>query len=206
MISQKKILSLCPIRAGIKIFNPRGVRTALLKPADFYFTQMKEIQLTQGQVALVDDEDYDYLNQFNWCAIKTKYTCYAIRQVRDIHGNCRQRHIKMHREIMSTSHDLVCDHIDHNGLNNQKSNLRNCTTGENNCNVGKSYKVNYIGVTYNRGKYINANITVNGKTIRLGTFKTEEEAAHAYDDAALKYHGEFANLNFKDSTESSTFV
>ena len=159
---------------------------------------MKEINLTQGKVTLVDDDDFDYLSQFNWCAIKTKYTCYAVRQIKDIHGNCRQRHIWMHREIISTPSELVCDHVDHDGLNNQKSNLRNCSVGENNRNVGKSYKVNYIGVTYNRGKYINANITVKGKTVRLGTFKTEVAAAIAYDEAAKKHHGEFANLNFKE--------
>lgn len=84
MISQKKILSLCPIRAGIKIFNPRGVRTALLKPADFYFTEMKEIYLANiNAFTQVDDEDYEYLNQFHWWGRKGRYTYYAERATWD---------------------------------------------------------------------------------------------------------------------------
>ena len=84
---------------------------------------MKEIILTQGQVALVDDEDFEYLNQWKWCAIKSRKTYYTTRT---IYIPCKMTVI-MHRIIMNTPLDMTVDHIDHNGLNNQKYNLRICT-------------------------------------------------------------------------------
>jgi hypothetical protein len=157
---------------------------------------MREIQLTQGEVALVDDEDYEYLNQWKWY-LKNKYVRYAVRSV----GN---KKIQMHRVIMNTPDGVQVDHRDHNGLNNQRSNLRNCTVSENNRNsvaFGRSkYKGVYFHVTTVGGKkykYIRAAIRVEDKLINLGTFKTEEDAARARDIATKKYHGEFANLNFK---------
>jgi hypothetical protein len=94
---------------------------------------MKEISLTQGQVALVDDEDYDYLMQWKWHFYKGTHSHYAVCSLPRKNG--KRTGFRMHRLIMNTPPDLVVDHIDHNGLNNQKSNLRNCTKCQNQANI-----------------------------------------------------------------------
>ena len=166
---------------------------------------MKTIELTQGKVVLVDDDDFEYLNQWKWFANGNHGILYAIRRGLMIDG--KQKTIRMHRVIMNTPKNMNVDHIDGDGLNNQKKNLRNCTLAENNRNWRKQ-KIKtsiYKGVHYNISKfkgythiYIRACIRVNNKLIALGNFKTEESAARAYDEAAKIYFGEFANLNFKE--------
>ncbi len=155
---------------------------------------MKEIKLTQEKVALVDDEDFEYLNQWKWFAHRTAKKYYARRSIKN--GNSYLT-ILMHRVILKTPKNMGIDHIDHNTLNNQKFNLRVCTRSQNNCNSESVNYSGYRGVTYNKGKYIVAQIKVDNKMIRIGTFKSEIEAACAYDEAAIKYHGKFAILNFK---------
>lgn len=158
---------------------------------------MKEIKLTQGQVALVDDEDFEYLSKFKWHTQKTKYSFYASRTFL---LNNKKVAEWMHRVIMKTPDNSICDHIDHNGLNNQKKNLRNCTRSENAMNKIPTGKIKYLGVSYCtlHGRiYIKPQIRVNGEVISLRCCDTEEQAARRYDAAALFFHGEFANLNFK---------
>lgn len=159
---------------------------------------MKEIKLSRGLVAIVDDEDYDYLNQWKWNAHRSNSRTFIAR--RTIWNGKKSREISMHRVIMKTPEGLQVDHINHNGLDNRKCNLRNCAQSENAKNRLAYGEVKYLGVTYKRTrqyKYISARIYSKGKYIALGSYKTLEDAARAYDEAAKKYHGEFANLNFK---------
>jgi len=111
---------------------------------------MKEIQLSKiGKYkgmykVLVDDEDFEYLNQFNWHVGKVRGNNYAKRT---IHSN-PIKSVKMHRAIMNAPINMQVDHIDHNGLNNQKSNLRLCVNKENACNRKSIGKSKYLGVSH----------------------------------------------------------
>jgi len=164
---------------------------------------MKEIKLTRGMTALVDDEDFEWLNQWKWFAHKgtDQKTYYAGR---DQGYKCKPHQIWMHRVIMNTPPELQVDHIDHDGLNNQKHNLRNCTHHQNHMNLSNYGVSKYKGVSFfknNHPKRVRASITLNNNIIYLGVFYTEEEAARAYDKKAKELFGEFANLNFPDSLQ-----
>lgn len=151
---------------------------------------MKEIKLTQGKVALVDDEDFERINQWKWFAAKSGNTFYAKR-----FGN-----IRMHRVVMgiTSKHTQIIDHANGDGLDNRKGNLRICSNRENSANrrSAKNSSSKYLGVCYEkkRGKWV-ARITANKKVLRIGYFKTEENAATAYNIFAERLHGKFARLN-----------
>ena len=155
---------------------------------------MKQIPLTQGKFALVDNEDYNWLNQWKWGANKGGNTYYAIR---NSSGKLTKRKtILMHREILKALKEMECDHINHNGLDNRRLNLRLATKSQNAKN-----RISY-GVSKDLGVYFHimsgkweAKIKSNKQSIYLGLYKKETDAAKAYNKAALKYHGEFANLN-----------
>lgn len=148
---------------------------------------------------LVDDEDYEYLNQFKWriliCGTKTK----SIYVQSEIVKSNKKKTVTMHKFLLGDKLGYFIDHIDHNGLNNQKYNLRFSTRSQNGANRRPSGFSKYLGVHFD--KYRNtwrASITFNKKTYKLGRFETEIEAAIAYDKKAREFHGQFANLNFSD--------
>lgn len=158
---------------------------------------MKEIQLTQGLVTMVDNDDFDHLNKYKWCAAKSGKTYYAIRSINNSNG--RQRVVRMHRFITNTiDPSVIIDHKDHNGLNNQRYNLRTCTKSENATNrnytsIGIS---KYCGVSLHKktGRWV-AYIRKNGKLKHIGCYDNQIDAAIAYNNAAQKEHGGFSNLN-----------
>lgn len=155
----------------------------------------KEIQLTQGKFAIVDDEDYEYLNQFKWHASKLNGKFYARRYIKLSNPNIK---ILMHRDVMKPERRYVIDHVDGNTLNNKKNNLRICTNAENirNSKISINNTSGFKGVYWNKqnAKW-RAFITLNYKRIWLGNFINPIDAAEAYNEAAIKFHGEFAKLN-----------
>jgi len=163
---------------------------------------MKTINLTQGKVAFVDDSDYDYLNQFSWHAQLIGKSWYATRST---YINRKNGSVYMHREVMSHPKGALIDHIDGDGLNCQRNNLRLSTRQQNAFNTKDvDGQIGYKGVYPHRrigrtGKEtfpIVAKIKINGRSIWIGTFKTAEDAAMAYDKKAIELFGEFASLNF----------
>ena len=152
---------------------------------------MKKIPLTKGMFALVDDEDFKRLSAYNWAAWKNGKGWYATRKP-------SKKMISMHREILNVPSRKITDHIDRNSLNNQRSNLRVCTRQQNGCNRGpnKNNTSGFKGVTWwKRDKNWSAQIRVNRKNIKIGYFENKTDAAKAYNDAALRHHGEFAYQN-----------
>lgn len=155
--------------------------------------KMKEIQLTGGLHAFVDDEDYEELNKKSWYAHSdSREKTYAATK-------SEGKVTYMHRIIMGNPDDKV-DHINGNGLDNRRENLRISTSQENARNIKKTKKPRsskYKGVTKMLGKKRwKAHISISDKDVHLGYFDSEEEAARAYDDAAKKEFGDFKNLNF----------
>jgi len=157
---------------------------------------MKEIMLTKRQVALVDDEDFEWLSQWKWHAYKDRYTYYARRNE---YKNGKWRTIHMHREILGLyDAGAKADHKDHNGLNNQRYNLRASTLSQNCANVTKRGNASskYLGVSWNKlERKWRVRVNKEGVTEYYARFDDENEAALAYNVAAIKFHGEFANLN-----------
>jgi hypothetical protein len=160
---------------------------------------MKEILLTQGQVALVDDQDFEWLLKYKWYAQWNTDTC-SYGAARSIRENGKKKTVLMHRAIMNARPNQQVDHRNHNTLDNRRENLRLCTHGENQHNqrpqIGCSSK--YKGVSWHkaRNKWV-VYIHLNDQQFHLGCFADEVEAAHVYDDAAHKMFGEFAFTNFQ---------
>jgi len=168
-----------------------------------YGYPFRRIPLTQGKFAIVDPEDYERLSKYKWQAAKGNSTFYAERRVATGRGR-KYLHIVMHREVLKVPDGMFVDHINHNGLDNRKANLRPATYVENNRNRRK-IKTNccsrFKGVTWcKQRKKWQVFISFDGKQRRLGYFENEVEAAKAYDEAAKKYHKEFAVLNFATKT------
>ena len=152
---------------------------------------MKEIPLSKGKVALVDDEDYEWLSQWKWSCFSDSHANYAVR---NDYSSEKIKHLRMHRVITDAPKGMDVAHLDGDGLNNQRSNLRVCTHAQNiqNAKMRSHNKSGYRGVSWykTRNKW-RACIAVNKKFIHLGFFDDKEEAARVYQEAAVKYHGEF---------------
>jgi hypothetical protein len=150
---------------------------------------MKFIPLTQGKQAIVDDEDFERVNQYKWFWDKN----YGSRSLPRSGKN--RRNIRMHRFIMDAKRGQFIDHKNGDKLDNRKSNLRFCTISQNHANRKNTARSGYKGVHFDGYRY-NSFITIKYKLIRLGSFKTKIEAAKCYDSNAKKYYGRFARLNF----------
>jgi len=160
---------------------------------------MKQIPLTRGYVARVDDEDYTWLSANRWCAQLQSSgkspIVYAARQTRK---GGKKRSILMHREIAMPLPGFDVDHRDSDGLNNQRKNLRICTASHNMANRRKHiiFSSRFKGVAFvSKGKW-RARIQVEHRSYHIGYFATEEEAAAAYDRAAEQYFGSWRKPNF----------
>lgn len=161
---------------------------------------MKTISLSQNKVALVDDADFEWLNQWKWSAYKGKGTFYAARSIYKGHKKVAQ--VQMHALIIGTPKGMDTDHRDGNGLNNQRLNLRICTHAQNQQNQAtytqvKSSKFKGVSQYKHTNKWC-AGISICGKRKWLGYFESEIDAANAYDKAAREYYGEFARTNFNE--------
>jgi hypothetical protein len=159
---------------------------------------VKEIQLTRGKVAIVDDEDYKWLSKHKWYAVKRGNMFYAVRKSSRVDGG--QKNILMHREIMGLKPgDPDVDHRDGDGLNNQRMNLRKASKSQNAMNMKTRYGMSkFKGVSWNkRDKKWQVRIGIDGKQKHLGNYDCEEDAARAYDEKAIELFGEYARLNFR---------
>ena len=158
---------------------------------------MKEIRLSQNQVAIIDDIDVALVEQYKWYAkyCKATHTYYAYT---NIWLNGRKTTLQMHRLIMGAATGEGVDHVDHEGLRNNRSNLRKCTTSQNMAN--RRMPINntsgYKGVCFDktRGLWM-AQIVILKKHCTIGRFENQVDAARAYDDRAIECFGVFALTN-----------
>lgn len=158
-----------------------------------------EVKLTRGLVTIIDAEDFEFVSQWKWFASRGGNTDYAHRKQR-IDGTHKQKTISLHRAIISAPDGMHVDHINHNGLDNRRENLRLCTPAENRWNSkrqkGSSSDFKGVG-KFNDGRAKSWAATIGaGNKIYRRCFATELEAALWYDEMAKELHGEFAKLNF----------
>ncbi len=156
-------------------------------------TNIAEIPLTQGCHAIVDNENISLLNTHRWYTSSRASkgeTRYAKRKEKG-------KTVLMHREIMNAPAGMQIDHINGNGLDNRKANLRLCNYSQNQQNQRKKTRSTsrYKGVSKDKKKWA-ARICINGKKIWIGRYHDEIRAAKAYDQKAIELFGEFANINF----------
>jgi hypothetical protein len=160
---------------------------------------VREIPLTQSKVVIVDDEDFAFLSQFKWYAIRQGSRWYAKRTICE--GNQRLS-TPMHRVILGTPKGFDSDHVNGDGLDNRRCNLRVATRSQNQANsqkrTGTSSKFKGVSWDSTWKRWV-ARLQVKGKMIRIGRFASEESAAMAYNDTARKYFGPYARPN---STEA----
>jgi hypothetical protein len=151
---------------------------------------MPEIITTKGRTVLVDDEDYATLSAHQW----TNNDFQVCRWVKGDNG--KRKIILMHREVLKVADGQFVDHINGDPFDNRRANLRPCTHAQNmrNSRQQRNSHQPYKGIEAQRGNW-RARIRIDNRRLDLGTFATAEEAALAYNFAAVHYHGEFARLN-----------
>lgn len=158
----------------------------------------KEIPLTKGMFALVDDDDFSRVNEYKWCAHQDGGRWYSFRY---FSKDGQRTFMSLHRFIIGTPVGMETDHINGNGLDNRKCNVRICTRNQNQANKSKSWGKHskYKGVSYAKNRQSPkrwfAQIVSNNKHYHCGYYLTEIEAAKAYNENAIKFFGEFARLN-----------
>jgi len=157
--------------------------------------------MSQPKYAKVDPADYKRLRKYEWFSIKGTRNFYAVRRERKPTGR-KFTTIYMHREIIEIADGLLIDHKNQNSMDNRSANLRAATRTQ---NIRNRKKFSRPGVSKYKGIYRDkiqkrwiARIMFKKKRIYLGSFRNEIDAAKAYDEAARKYHGEFASLNFPE--------
>lgn len=192
----------------LQIAQPRGLRPVTHNPE----TGVWRVPLTQGQTALVDEEDVEFVGRWNWqahCTTKTRGTespKYYARRYVGREGE-HQVHELMHREIgarfLPLTDEMEIDHKSGNGLDNRRANLRIATKGQNMQNAGthSDNTSGFKGVHLKDGRWI-AQFNHEGLKHHVGSFDTPEEAHAAYADAIQKAHGEFANTGVQDEMKS----
>jgi len=158
----------------------------------------RRIYLGEDEWTIVDSQDYYRLGHFKWCVCGDDEHFYAVRIIKKtVSGRIRTAYL--HREITNAPKGLLVDHKNGDGLDNRRANLRFATYSQNACNRAKRKNAlsKFFGVSYDKQRHRwMASIKTHGKTIYLGRFDDEADAAKAYDAAARKYHKEFAHLNF----------
>ena len=189
-----------------KIETPSWLERILLLPLLLYHRlrlncPVRLIPLTKGKFAIVDPHDYPWLSKFKWHVVTQNGYFYACR--RPSVGEFRtSRSVWMNREILNAPPRLLVDHHNHDTLDNRKSNLRLATYAENGYNrrkLKKSKSSRFKGVSFHKKRNVwRAVISTTGRSIHLGEFKSELQAAKAYDGAAKLHFKDFANLNFPE--------
>ena len=158
---------------------------------------MRKIKLTQGKYALVDDDDYEWLNQWKW-GTYLSHGRWIVSRVAPVN-----KKIFMGRLILDAPKGMLVDHANQNTLDNRRRNLRLATPSQNSRNkkLDRDSTSGYKGVSFNKEKQLyTVGISVErGKRISPGQFKSKVVAARIYDEAAIKYYGEFAKTNFKQT-------
>ena len=154
------------------------------------------VKLGSGEEAIVDADVLPRMARFSWQALRTSSNVYVIGNsyVSDGPRYC----VNLHRFVMGHPKGFEVDHINRNGLDNRRCNLRVCTRQENARNVPRRASAKGVKFDKRTGKFV-ARINVNRKHHHLGVFTTESEAMRAYDEAALRFHGAFARTNFMEA-------
>jgi len=171
------------------------------------------VPLTQGKLALVDISLLDQLSKFNWCAVKIAKKTSEGHVYEKWYAKCTgdsgvsgMKGTFMHRYIMNSSKGSQVDHVNGDGLDNRAVNLRLASAAQNSQNMKSFGSSRYKGVVRTASGTFSVRIMVNRKSEYVGTFKSEEEAARAYDKAARLHHGRFARVNFPGVGEHSAIT